>query len=97
MLESCGVHIDIDGFAHHPASAEAIGESAASMCPVISRPPLFFIVAGLLGASAAGLLIQNVGLNPTRTGLLDIFAQHGREYRNTESARERSGNRWRTC
>ena len=37
----------------------------------------FFIVAGLLGASAAGLLIQNVGLNPTRTGLLDILRSMG--------------------
>ena len=37
----------------------------------------FFIVAGLLGASASGLLIQNVGLNPTRTGLLDILRSMG--------------------
>jgi 3-phosphoshikimate 1-carboxyvinyltransferase len=37
----------------------------------------FFIVAGLLGAAAEGLLIQNVGLNPTRTGLLDILRGMG--------------------
>jgi len=37
----------------------------------------FFIVAGLLAADNDGLLIQNVGLNPTRTGLLDILRSMG--------------------
>ena len=39
----------------------------------------FFIVAGLLAAAAEGLLLQNVGLNPTRTGLLDILRSMGGE------------------
>jgi 3-phosphoshikimate 1-carboxyvinyltransferase len=34
-------------------------------------------VAGLLAAPAGGLLIQNVGLNPTRTGLLTILQRMG--------------------
>jgi 3-phosphoshikimate 1-carboxyvinyltransferase len=37
----------------------------------------FFIVAGLLGAAAAGLKIHNVGMNPTRTGLLDVLRAMG--------------------
>ena len=37
----------------------------------------FFIVAGLLGAGPAGLLIRNVGINPTRTGILDILRLMG--------------------
>ncbi len=37
----------------------------------------FFIVAGLLAAPAEGLLIQNVGLNPTRIGLLTILRRMG--------------------
>ena len=37
----------------------------------------FFIVAGLLSAPQEGLLIQNVGINPTRTGLLDILRRMG--------------------
>lgn len=37
----------------------------------------FFIVAGLLGATDEGLLIRNVGMNPTRTGLLDILRSMG--------------------
>jgi 3-phosphoshikimate 1-carboxyvinyltransferase len=37
----------------------------------------FFIVAGLLSAPEEGLLIQNVGINPTRTGLLEILQRMG--------------------
>jgi 3-phosphoshikimate 1-carboxyvinyltransferase len=37
----------------------------------------FFVVAGLLGAAPAGLTIRNVGLNPTRTGLLDVLRSMG--------------------
>ncbi|MEI4883925.1 3-phosphoshikimate 1-carboxyvinyltransferase, partial [Klebsiella pneumoniae] len=37
----------------------------------------FFIVAGLLGAAKEGLLIRNVGMNPTRTGLLEILRAMG--------------------
>jgi 3-phosphoshikimate 1-carboxyvinyltransferase len=37
----------------------------------------FFVVAGLLGAAPEGLLLRNVGLNPTRTGLLDILRAMG--------------------
>jgi 3-phosphoshikimate 1-carboxyvinyltransferase len=46
----------------------------------------FFIVAGLLGATNEGLLIQNVGMNPTRTGLLDILRSMGGDIR-IENAR----------
>jgi 3-phosphoshikimate 1-carboxyvinyltransferase len=35
------------------------------------------MVAGLLGAAADGLVLENVGLNPTRTGLLDILRAMG--------------------
>ena len=37
----------------------------------------FFIVAGLIGAEAGGLLIRRVGMNPTRIGLLDILRRMG--------------------
>ena len=37
----------------------------------------FFIVAGLVGAGPGGLLIRNVGMNPTRTGLMDILRSMG--------------------
>jgi 3-phosphoshikimate 1-carboxyvinyltransferase len=52
----------------------------------------FFIVAGLL-AAPQGLTLRGVGLNPTRTGLLDILRLMGAdiEVRQTSSSGERSG------
>lgn len=48
----------------------------------------FFIVAGLIGAAPSGLLIRNVGMNPTRTGLMDILRSMGAliEIQNPRSA-----------
>lgn len=40
----------------------------------------FFIVAGCLAAEA-GLLLKNVGVNPTRTGLLTLLEQMGADIR----------------
>jgi len=40
----------------------------------------FFLVAGCLAAEH-GLLLRNVGVNPTRTGLLDLLLQMGADIR----------------
>jgi 3-phosphoshikimate 1-carboxyvinyltransferase len=40
----------------------------------------FFLVAGCIGAGE-GLVLRNIGINPTRTGLLDILQQMGAEIR----------------
>jgi 3-phosphoshikimate 1-carboxyvinyltransferase len=37
----------------------------------------FFLVAGCLAANPQGLLLKNVGLNPTRTGLLELLRLMG--------------------
>jgi 3-phosphoshikimate 1-carboxyvinyltransferase len=76
MLESSGVRLDIDGLrvTLHPPKALA---SQRLKVPGDFSSAAFFIVAGLLGAAPAGLTIQNVGLNPTRTGLLDILRSMG--------------------
>jgi 3-phosphoshikimate 1-carboxyvinyltransferase len=39
----------------------------------------FLLVAGLLGVGAGSLTLDNVGLNPTRTGLLPLLARMGGE------------------
>ena len=77
MLESCGVKLISEGLAHHPASAAAARPANRSTVPGDFSSAAFFIVAGLLAAPEEGLLIQNVGLNPTRTGLLDILRRMG--------------------
>jgi 3-phosphoshikimate 1-carboxyvinyltransferase len=41
----------------------------------------FFLVAGCLAAPEPGLLLRNVGVNPTRTGLLQLLLQMGADIR----------------
>jgi 3-phosphoshikimate 1-carboxyvinyltransferase len=76
MLKSCGVKLDIDGLriTLHPPQRLA---SQIIAVPGDFSSAAFFIVAGLLAAPAEGLLIQNVGLNPTRIGLLAILQRMG--------------------
>jgi 3-phosphoshikimate 1-carboxyvinyltransferase len=76
MLQGCGVRLDIDGLRttlHPPAELS----SQRLNVPGDFSSAAFFIVAGLMGAAGDGLLIQNVGLNPTRAGLLDILRAMG--------------------
>jgi 3-phosphoshikimate 1-carboxyvinyltransferase len=76
MLLSCGVRLDIEGLrvTLHPPQQLA-GQRIE--VPGDFSSAAFFIVAGLLGASAGGLAVENVGLNRTRTGLLDILRSMG--------------------
>jgi 3-phosphoshikimate 1-carboxyvinyltransferase len=76
MLAACGVRIEVEGLTvtlHPPARLH---------CQRLTVPgdfssAAFFIVAALLGAPDAELIIENVGLNPTRTGLLHILRSMG--------------------
>jgi 3-phosphoshikimate 1-carboxyvinyltransferase len=76
MLESCGVRLETDGLRTtlHPPRRLA---SQRIDVPGDFSSAAFFIVAGLLGAAAPGLLVRDVGMNPTRTGLLDILRSMG--------------------
>jgi 3-phosphoshikimate 1-carboxyvinyltransferase len=76
MLQNCGVRIEIDGLRvvmQPPSRLSAFDLDV----PGDFSSAAFFIVAGLLGAGEGGLLIQNVGMNPTRTGLLEILRRMG--------------------
>jgi 3-phosphoshikimate 1-carboxyvinyltransferase len=76
MLKSCGVKLVSDGLriTVHPPQRLV---SQNITVPGDFSSAAFFIVAGLLAAPPQGLLIQNVGLNPTRTGLLEILRRMG--------------------
>jgi 3-phosphoshikimate 1-carboxyvinyltransferase len=76
MLGSCGVRIDTEGLRTTLHPPERLSNQRFNV-PGDFSSAAFFIVAGLLGASHGGLLIQNVGLNPTRTGLLDVLRSMG--------------------
>jgi 3-phosphoshikimate 1-carboxyvinyltransferase len=81
MLRAFGVHVEPVALGH---SASAIGVSPTSnlQSPIsISIPAdfssaAFFIVAALL-APQSELRIESVGVNPTRTGLLDVLRAMG--------------------
>jgi 3-phosphoshikimate 1-carboxyvinyltransferase len=76
MLMSCGVTLDIEGLRAtlHPPQRLAAQQLNV---PGDFSSAAFFIVAGLLGAGREGLIIENVGMNPTRTGLLEILRSMG--------------------
>ncbi len=76
MLSSCGVRVSSVGLSSTVYPPQRL-EAQRLTVPGDFSSAAFFIVAGLLGAAAEGLLIQNVGLNPTRTGLLDILRSMG--------------------
>jgi 3-phosphoshikimate 1-carboxyvinyltransferase len=76
MLGSCGVRIDTEGLRTTLHPPERLSNQRFNV-PGDFSSAAFFIVAGLLGAAPGGLLIQNVGLNPTRTGLLDVLRSMG--------------------
>jgi 3-phosphoshikimate 1-carboxyvinyltransferase len=89
MLQSMGVHLGLtdDGVGHTvllngPAELRALDIDV----PADFSSAAFFVVAGCLGARD-GLLIENVGINPTRTGLLTILREMGAaiELRNQRS------------
>lgn len=76
MLSSCGVRIETQGLTTTLYPPRALSAQQL-IVPGDFSSAAFFIVAGLLGAGPDGLLIRNVGLNPSRTGLLDILRSMG--------------------
>ncbi len=76
MLSGAGVRVDTNGLVTTLHPPERL-ESQSLEVPGDFSSAAFFIVAGLLGAAPEGLLLENVGLNPTRTGLLDILRGMG--------------------
>lgn len=86
MLRGFGAAVEVDGLRvrlEPPARLEA----QRLEVPGDFSSAAFFIVAGLIAADAAGLLIRNVGVNPSRTGLLAILRAMGAEIE-VQNARE---------
>jgi 3-phosphoshikimate 1-carboxyvinyltransferase len=76
MLESFGVRVDVEGLRARVHPPEALAAQRLEV-PGDFSSAAFFIVAGLLGAAEGGLAIRNVGLNPSRVGLLEILRSMG--------------------
>jgi 3-phosphoshikimate 1-carboxyvinyltransferase len=79
MLQSMGVELALsaDGPGHTVAlEGPATLRGCEIQVPADFSSAAFFMVAGCLGARD-GLLIRNVGVNPTRIGLLSILREMG--------------------
>jgi 3-phosphoshikimate 1-carboxyvinyltransferase len=76
MLASFGVRVEADGLRVRLSPPERLHAQQLEV-PGDFSSAAFFIVAGLLGASPEGLTIEKVGMNPSRTGLLDILTRMG--------------------
>jgi 3-phosphoshikimate 1-carboxyvinyltransferase len=86
MLLSCGVRVTTQGLRTTVYPPQQLLSQQLTV-PGDFSSAAFFIVAGLLGAGSEGLLIRNVGMNPTRTGLLDILRRMGAQIE-VQDARE---------
>lgn len=75
MLKYLGCHIDVSG---NRIEIEPAGRLPAMdyFIPGDISSAAFFIAAGLL-VKDSEMMIRNVGINPTRTGFLDIIQQMG--------------------
>jgi 3-phosphoshikimate 1-carboxyvinyltransferase len=79
MLESMGVRLGraSDGAGHTVSLAgPATLRAGEVLVPGDFSSAAFFVVAGCL-AARDGLVVENVGINPTRTGLLTILREMG--------------------
>jgi 3-phosphoshikimate 1-carboxyvinyltransferase len=76
MLESAGVKIVTEGLTTRIEPPARLASQSLAV-PGDFSSAAFFLVAALLGAAGEGLVLENVGLNPTRTGLLDILRSMG--------------------
>jgi 3-phosphoshikimate 1-carboxyvinyltransferase len=79
MLRAFGVEVT-----QHGSKVTVGGDAVLNGCPLMVpgdfSSAAFFLVAGALGARES-LLVQNVGINPTRTGLLAILRLMGADIR----------------
>jgi 3-phosphoshikimate 1-carboxyvinyltransferase len=75
MLRGFGVEVDTDGSRVRLTGGQKLGGARIEVPGDISSAA-FFLVAGAL-AGADGFVVENVGINPTRTGVLDILRLMG--------------------
>ena len=76
MLRAFGVKITTDGPKVTIDGGQAL-KGTNIQVPADFSSAAFFMVAGCLAASEKPLILRNVGVNPTRTGLLQLLLQMG--------------------
>jgi 3-phosphoshikimate 1-carboxyvinyltransferase len=79
MLRGFGVDVQTDALRVRLAGGQKLSGARIQVPGDISSAA-FFLVAGAL-AGADGFVVENVGINPTRTGILDILKLMGADLR----------------
>jgi 3-phosphoshikimate 1-carboxyvinyltransferase len=79
MLRGFGAHVRTDGPRVQLVGGQKLSGGRIEVPGDISSAA-FFLVAGAL-AGADGFVVENVGINPTRTGVLDILQLMGADLR----------------
>ena len=86
MLKSIGADISVDGLKVSVSGTDTLNPLDITV-PADLSSAAFFIIAGLI-VPESELMIRNVGINPTRTGIIDILKAMGaKELRVKESDR----------
>lgn len=75
MLRGFGVQVSSDGRTGRVTGGANLTGQEVSVPGDISSAAFFLVLGSLI--SQGELLIQNVGINPTRTGILDVLLQMG--------------------
>jgi len=88
MLKACGADITVNGLEVSISGAERLNPFEITVPGDLSSAA-FFIVAGLI-IPESELFIRNVGINPSRTGILEILKAMNADIR-LENKREVSG------
>ncbi len=75
MIQKFGGNIEVDGLTIRVSGNQTFQGQALTVPGDISSAA-FFIVAGLI-AEDSEIVLKNVGLNPTRTGIIDVVKKMG--------------------
>ena len=89
MLSAFGVEVERDGRTFAVRGGQTLRATTLEV-PADFSSAAFFLVAGCLAAEQP-LLLSNVGINPTRTGLLGLLQRMGADIRVRERAVSGSG------
>lgn len=89
LLRFFGVEVKEDGFRVSLAGRQRLRAPGELVIPADISSAAFFLVAAAI-VPGSDLLIRNVGVNPTRTGIIDVLAAMGADI-TLERRREQAG------
>lgn len=81
MLSAMGADIKTDGLSVSISKCESLKPQNITVCGDISSAAFFMVAAAIMPNST--VTIKNVGLNPTRSGIIDVFEAMGADIKIT--------------